>query len=118
MYKRQVSDQSLAELHEFASRLGVSVRAFDQDHYDIPAHRHADALALGAVAVEGKDLARILIRSGLRVPARRRPAKLAPALTAAGSGTFRGIPTWARTCWSAGSNRTVPTCLLYTSRCV
>ena len=65
-----------------ATRLGVSVRAFDQDHYDIPAHRLADALALGAVAVEGKDLARILIRSGLRVPARRRPAKLAPALAA------------------------------------
>ena len=81
VFSHLVSDQSLAELHEFASRLGVSVRAFDQDHYDIPAHRLADALALGAVAVEGKDLARILIRSGLRVPARRRPAKLAPALT-------------------------------------
>ncbi|WHF24304.1 DUF4031 domain-containing protein [Kocuria rhizophila] len=60
MFVHLVSDQSLAKLHEFASRLGVSVRAFDQDHYDIPAHRHADALALGA---RSRWKARILARS-------------------------------------------------------
>ena len=109
VFSHLVSDESLDELHDLASRLGVSVRAFDQDHYDIPAHRLADALALGAVAVEGKDLARILIRSGLRVPARRRPAKLAPALTRRWERHVPGHPGLARTCWSAGSNRTVPT---------
>ena len=82
VFSHLVSDTSLEELHGFARSLGVSERAFDQDHYDVPAHRHEDAVALGARAVDGKRLARILIASGLRIPARRRPAKLAAALTA------------------------------------
>lgn len=82
VFSHLVSDASLGELHGFARQLGVSVRAFDEDHYDVPAHRHADAVALGAVAVDGKQLARLLIRSGLRIPARRRPAKITAALTA------------------------------------
>ncbi|RKQ34069.1 DUF4031 domain-containing protein [Kocuria tytonis] len=82
VFSHIVSDASIAELHDFARALGVSERAFDRDHYDVPAHRHAAAVALGAVPVDGKQLARLLIRSGLRIPARRRPAKLAAALTA------------------------------------
>ena len=81
VFSHLVSDTSLAELHAFARALGVSVRAFDQDHYDVPAHRHEEAVAQGAVAVDGKQLTRVLIRSGLRIPARRRPAKLSAALT-------------------------------------
>lgn len=80
VFSHLISDRSLAELHAFARELGVPERAFDQDHYDVPAHRHAAAVAQGAVPVDGKQLARILIRSGLRIPARRRPAKLATAL--------------------------------------
>lgn len=81
VFSHLVSDTSVEELHEFARGLGVSERAFDRDHYDVPAHRHADAVAAGALAVDGKELVRVLIRSGLRVPARRRPAKLAATLT-------------------------------------
>ncbi|WP_454823517.1 DUF4031 domain-containing protein [Kocuria marina] len=81
VFSHLISDASLAELHEFARALGVSERAFDRDHYDVPAHRHADAVAAGALAVDGKKLVRVLIHSGLRVPARRRPAKLAVTLT-------------------------------------
>ncbi|WP_290656870.1 DUF4031 domain-containing protein [Kocuria sp.] len=81
VFSHLVSDTSVEELHEFARGLGVSERAFDRDHYDVPAHRHADAVAAGALAVDGKELVRALIRSGLRVPARRRPAKLAATLT-------------------------------------
>ncbi|MDO4919305.1 DUF4031 domain-containing protein [Kocuria sp.] len=81
VFSHLVSDASLRELHEFAAALGISERAFDRDHYDVPAHRHADAVGLGATAVDGKQLARLLIGSGLRIPARRRPAKLASVLT-------------------------------------
>lgn len=81
VFSHMVSDTSLDELHETARALGISVRAFDEDHYDVPAHRHADAVALGVRAVDGKQLTRLLIRSGLRIPARRRPAKIAATLS-------------------------------------
>lgn len=64
------------QLHEFAAAAGVPRRAFDLDHYDVPAERHAELVARGAVAVSGGELVRRLIASGLRVPARRRPGKL------------------------------------------
>ena len=79
-FSHLVSDRSVAQLHEFAAGLGLSPRAFDLDHYDIPAHRYGAALAAGAVAVEGKELIAILTASGLRVPARRRPRRLALTL--------------------------------------
>ena len=69
-----VSDTSLDELHAFAARAGLPRRAFDRDHYDVPAERHADLVALGAEPVTTRDLVRRLRASGLRVPARdRRP---------------------------------------------
>ncbi len=72
LWSHLVSDHSLAELHDFAAGLGIGRRAFDLDHYDIPADRHADAVAAGAVAIGGGDLTRRLIASGLRVPGRDR----------------------------------------------
>lgn len=61
-----MSDASYAELHDFAARLGIPDRGFDHDHYDIPQERYAEVVAAGATEVDGKELIRRLIASGLR----------------------------------------------------
>ncbi|TLM83095.1 DUF4031 domain-containing protein [Pseudarthrobacter sp. NamE5] len=71
-FSHLVSDESLAELHEFAAAAGVPERAFDGDHYDVPERRFDDLVAAGAVPVEARILVRKLIASGLRIPARQR----------------------------------------------
>jgi hypothetical protein len=73
-----VSDSSYDELHAFADRAGLPRRSFDLDHYDVPAERHADLVALGAQPVTGRELVRRLVASGLRVPARDRRGHGAP----------------------------------------
>lgn len=73
LWSHLVSDSSLAELHELASRAGVPLRAFDHDHYDVPHTRHAELVELGAVPVDGRELVRRLRASGLRVRAVDRP---------------------------------------------
>ncbi|MFE2724716.1 DUF4031 domain-containing protein [Kitasatospora sp. NPDC059327] len=70
-----VSDVSYAELHAFAERLGVPARAFERDHYDLPAHRYADAVALGALPVTSRDVVARLTAAGLR---RRKVSLRAP----------------------------------------
>lgn len=80
VFSHLVSDSSLEELHAFARAAGISARAFDLDHYDVPAQRHAELVARGAEEVSGTELVRRLVRSGLRVPARRRATRLAPVL--------------------------------------
>ena len=65
-----VSDTSYDELHAFAEQLGIPRRAFQGDHYDLPADMRQQAVELGAVAVPGRELIRRLLASGLR----RRPA--------------------------------------------
>ncbi|MFF2269804.1 DUF4031 domain-containing protein [Cellulosimicrobium cellulans] len=82
LFSHLVSDASLAELHAFAASIGVSRRAFDLDHYDVAAERYDVALAAGAVPVGGRELARRLGSSGLRVPGRARRAAKADALLA------------------------------------
>ncbi|HUF33414.1 MAG TPA: DUF4031 domain-containing protein [Acidimicrobiales bacterium] len=69
-----VSDVSVEELHAFATRLGVPRRAFQGDHYDIPAELRLEALELGAVAVDARELVGRLRAAGLRRPAGRRSA--------------------------------------------
>jgi hypothetical protein len=61
-----VSDESYDELHDFAARLGIPRRAFQGDHYDVPAHLRAEAIALGAEAVDARVLVRRLREAGLR----------------------------------------------------
>lgn len=61
-----VSDESYDELHEFADRLGIPRRAFQGDHYDVPAHIRDEAIALGAEAVDARVLVRRLRDAGLR----------------------------------------------------
>jgi hypothetical protein len=53
-----VSDSSFEELHEFAARLGIPRHRFQGDHYDLPPHVRARAVALGAVEVGTRELTR------------------------------------------------------------
>ncbi|WP_084106195.1 DUF4031 domain-containing protein [Demequina sp. NBRC 110056] len=62
-----VSDASLDELHALARAAGIPARAFDLDHYDVPAERHAELVALGATPVGTRELIRRLRASDLRV---------------------------------------------------
>ncbi|MGA5139229.1 DUF4031 domain-containing protein [Streptomyces azureus] len=68
MWSHLVSDVSFEELHTFAERLGVPRRAFERDHYDIPAERYADVVAAGAVEVSSREVVRLLHGAGLRRP--------------------------------------------------
>lgn len=61
-----VSDDSLAELHDFASAHGLPARAFDRDHYDVPGELYDALLAAGAEPVRPRELVARLIASGLR----------------------------------------------------
>ncbi len=76
MFAHMVSDFRLDELHDVARRTGLSPRAFDQDHYDVPAHLIEVAVAHGARQVSANELVRRLIASPLRIPAKERPAKI------------------------------------------
>ncbi|MFG2286328.1 DUF4031 domain-containing protein [Streptomyces sp. NPDC048595] len=78
MWSHLVSDESFDELHAFAARLGVPRRAFERDHYDLPAERYDDAVRAGAVQVGSKELLRRLTAAGLRRPKRRPPPQPQP----------------------------------------
>lgn len=80
VFSHLVSDSSLDELHEMARRIGVSPRAFDGDHYDVAVAHYDKAVAEGAIEVDGKELARRLVQSGLRIPAARRSERAEYAL--------------------------------------
>ncbi|MGK5532819.1 DUF4031 domain-containing protein [Streptomyces sp. URMC 129] len=71
MWSHLVSDESLAELHAFAARLGAPPRAFERDHYDVPSEWYATAVALGAVEVDSRELVARLRAAGLRRRKRR-----------------------------------------------
>ncbi|MBN7792237.1 DUF4031 domain-containing protein [Microbacterium esteraromaticum] len=72
LWAHLVSDESLDELHAFAAAQGIPQRAFDRDHYDVPADAVPRLREAGAQHVSGKELTRRLIGSGLRVRARDR----------------------------------------------
>lgn len=61
-----VSDTSLAELHDFARRLGVPERGFGGDHYDIPEEMREHAVRLGARPVSSREVLAALYAAGLR----------------------------------------------------
>lgn len=63
-----VSDDSYAELHAFAARLGLERAWFQGDHYDVPEAVREEALAHGAEAVTSADLVVRLRAAGLRRP--------------------------------------------------
>jgi hypothetical protein len=77
------TDGELEELHAFAARLGLRRAWFQRDHYDLPPHGRAVAVALGAEEVStGELLSRMAGPRGDR--SRRR------ALTPAGVTWLRG----------------------------
>jgi uncharacterized protein DUF4031 len=68
-----VSDTDFEELHAFAAALGIPRHRFQGDHYDLPSHLRADAVALGAHAVTTRELTgRMAGPRGDRVRRRRR----------------------------------------------
>ncbi len=73
MWSHLASDESFDELHDFARQLGIPARGFDRDHYDVPAERYDDVVALGARPVTSRELVSRLRAAGLR---RRRPRAL------------------------------------------
>lgn len=73
LWAHLVSDESFEELHAFARRAGIPGRAFERDHYDVPAERHAALIASGAVPVRARELVARLSAAGLRRP-KGRPA--------------------------------------------
>ncbi|MFE7631662.1 DUF4031 domain-containing protein [Kocuria sp. NPDC057446] len=91
-FSHLVSDTSYDELHAFAERLGVARRAFDRDHYDVPESRYHEAVTAGALPVDGRQLTRVLVRSGLRVPARARPERIARVLLRRWAARFPAHP--------------------------
>ena len=66
LWSHLISDVSFAELHAFAEALGAPRRAFERDHYDVPADRFQAAVWLGARVVPGREIVRLLHGSGLR----------------------------------------------------
>lgn len=72
LWSHLVSDVSLDELHAFADSQDVPARAFDLDHYDVPARRHDDLVAAGARPVTNRELVTRLRESGLRITAAQR----------------------------------------------
>lgn len=71
LWSHLVSTTSYAELHDFADRVGLSRRAFEGDHYDIPEERYAAVVAAGAVPLGGRELVKRLRDSGLRISKRK-----------------------------------------------
>lgn len=88
VFSHLISDVSLAELHEFAAAAGISERAFDRDHYDVPAHLYDELVRAGAKELSGAELTRTLIASGLRIPLKERPEKIRPRLLRAWEAAF------------------------------
>jgi hypothetical protein len=68
LWSHLISDLSYAELHVFAEMIGAPPRAFDRDHYDIPADRFQMARLLGARVVQARDLVTLLNTANLRRP--------------------------------------------------
>jgi hypothetical protein len=71
LWSHLVSDTSYEELHDFAAAQGIPRRGFEGDHYDVPQERYAALVAAGAAPVGGRDVVRILQRSGLRIQKRK-----------------------------------------------
>ena len=73
LWSHLVSDVALAELHAFAELLGLPGRAFDGDHYDLPASHFQTAVWLGAQLVPSREIVTLLYAAGLRRPRAPRP---------------------------------------------
>lgn len=70
-YSHLISDTAVGELHRVAAAAGVSPRAFDGDHYDVPDRLWNAVVAAGARPTTGSDLVARLNASGLRLRKRK-----------------------------------------------
>ena len=66
LWSHLASDESYDELHAFAATLGIPLRGFDRDHYDVPSEWYDQVVAAGATPVSSREIVRRLIASGLR----------------------------------------------------
>jgi muramoyltetrapeptide carboxypeptidase len=66
LWAHLVSDESIAELHEFAAAHGVPRRGFERDHYDVPAELYGALVAAGAVPTTARGVIEKLTQAGLR----------------------------------------------------
>lgn len=73
MWSHLVSDESYAELHAFAARIGLPRRAFERDHYDVVAERFDTVVDAGAAVVTSREIVLRLRAAGLR---RRKVSRL------------------------------------------
>ena len=80
LFSHLVSDTSSEELHAFAEAAGISRRAHDLDHYDVPEHLYEELVRLGAVPVRSRELVQRLVRSGLRRRKHLEPRQLSHGL--------------------------------------
>lgn len=62
-----VSDDNLAELHEFAGQLGMRRVGFQGDHYDIDIDMRQVAVSLGATPSDSREMIRGMRAAGLRL---------------------------------------------------
>lgn len=92
VFSHLISDASLAELHAFAATNGVAERAFDLDHYDVPERIYKDLVDAGATPISGKELARTLAASGLRIKAKYRVKSVATVLELRWNALMPGQP--------------------------
>ena len=66
LWSHLASDESYDELHAFAATLGIPLRGFDRDHYDVPSEWYDQVVAAGATPVSSREIVSRLIASGLR----------------------------------------------------
>lgn len=71
LWCHMVSDTSLDELHAFARWIGIPMRAFGGDHYDITAEIRGVAVQEGAIEVSARQVIVALRAAGLRTPRQR-----------------------------------------------
>ena len=56
LWSHLISDTSYDELHAFAGSLGIPLRAFERDHYDLIEERFDSAVRAGARVVSSREI--------------------------------------------------------------
>ena len=66
LWCHMVSDTSIEELKDFASKLGIPDKGFQGDHFDVPEHMRQIAIDHGAKEVSSREILRALYAAGIR----------------------------------------------------
>ena len=73
LWAHLASDDNLTELHDFADLLGLRLMSFQGDHYDVSKEVRDQAIILGAIEIDGRELLARLKKAKLRLPVSERP---------------------------------------------